>query len=297
MQVVDTAQPATDNSTQGATTPAAPTGQPTSQPQTANPSDQAPASTAPLADTGKPEDRFAPKFAALTKREREILKKEQSISEREKQFKEYETKRARAKEDPAAALEALGLTYEEITEHYISGKNPEKVRLRQIERELREAKEAREREQQESQQKQVQKQIDDFKSNLTAEVKQAGEQFELVNHFGAYDLVYNVMDEWYREKGEILPVAKAAEMVEKHCELEIQKYKNLKKMRGMFTPSEPPAAPTESNPTEPANSEAERIVRTNTLTNAQSSTGTDAGSSRLTSREEDLKMAAKLLMS
>jgi hypothetical protein len=170
-------------------------------------------------------------FAALSRREKQFEQRqkaereafEQERSRWQAELQQVMEARRRAPEDPDAWLRAAGLDYDKLTDHYAKrGKDgkpaaPPDDRWRQ---EFERRWEAREKQQQEREQALMQQQQDYVKrqdvDTITRFVKDGAnaETFELINHFGAYSDVYEYMDLYRKEWGEVPDLQAAAERIE-----------------------------------------------------------------------------------
>lgn len=234
----------------------------------------------------KEEDSFSSKFAALSRRERELVKKERLIKEREKQIEasggDSEKLRKLVKEDPFKVLEILGTNYDELTQYALAGTSEEARALRQVKKELDELKKQKEEEHKTLQEREAQAKVDKFKAEQREHILKAGAKYELINATERYDLVYDVVDEYFRENQEILDNDTAAKMVEDYLEKEVEKVLKAEKIKNRFvtTKKEEPAEKPES--------------KSFTLTNKMSQVSTEADNRPL-SREESLERAASLI--
>ena len=280
-----------------AATPSAPVGAIT-LPQATDAKPTAPdvSQETPAVETKKPEDKLAPKFAALARREKEIVEKEKAAAEREKKFQDYERRIKEAEDDPLAALEALGLTYDKLTDHILSGKknNPDSKAIKELQKKLEDSeKRALEREQTAKQQEE-QRILANFKNSQREHIKNAGETYELVNALGRHEDVFEVAQEYYKTHGKVLSHDEAAKLVEDYLEKEIAPFKNVKKLSRLFVPE------TNGTPQAPAKpgTKPESVSKTQqpkTLSNALSQVATEPEATGPLSKEESLRRAAKLI--
>jgi len=200
-------------------------------------------------------DDFSRKFAALSRREKEIRAKEveydQRIAELEARFqpkKEVEKEpelpfEYRLKQNPLKALEDMGLSYDKLTELALNdGKLTPDMQMRLMREELENDYKSKYKELEdriiEKEKNDEQRRYDEietgFKNEIEAFVSSKPEQFELIQANEAKDVVYEVIEEHYNETGKILDIKEAAEAVESYLEEEAEKLLKLGKIRSKF---------------------------------------------------------------
>lgn len=247
-----------------------------------NPDEQKPAE--------KP-DKFAQKFAALSRKEREIRQRETSLKAREQEIEvrlakaaEIEALPSKVKESPLEALERLGVTYDQLTELILQQgqEKPEDKKLAEIERKIADY-EKREREAVVQRQEQARQ---SYLAELSAFCK-SSDKYELIQANSAVPVVYQVVEEHYNKTGEILTNEQAADLVESHLEEEAAKLLKLNKIKAKLAP---PAA----QPTAPVANQSTAKTNSTTLTNSLQSTSPTREPRKLTD-EEALEEAARLI--
>lgn len=172
------------------------------------------------------------RFAALARREARIVRERQAVkSERERlnaerqQLKQLSELPALAKNDPLAALEALGLSPDELTAALLNGVSTEAQTVTRAELAEMEQRLKAEREQLD-----LDRQIKAFRQQIDEHIKGNPESYELLNLQGKSSLVFEVIEEAYKQHQRILDVAEAAQMVEDHLEEEASKLLSAKKI-------------------------------------------------------------------
>jgi hypothetical protein len=173
-------------------------------------------------------------FAALSRREKQAAQREQQFKaqmEQERaaiqadaqQARQILEARRRSGEDPEAWLRAGGWDYDKLTDHYAKrggGKPGAPGADDHWKREFERRWEEREKQQQEREQALMQQQTDYVRrqdiDTITRFVKDGAnaESYELINHFGAYSDVYEYMDLYRQEYGEVPDLQAAAERIE-----------------------------------------------------------------------------------
>lgn len=263
----------------------------------------------PLEPEKKPLDRFAPKFAALSRKEKEVKAQEMSIkaeraevarlraeidAQRAEIEKEKGSWKSKLKENPFEALKEEGLSYESLTEMALNDGNPTvEMQMKRFREELEskfskeleqvkatlEAKdtEAEERQKQEAQ-AHYDRAVSEFKEQLRTRIS-GDDNFELINSYGQHDLVYEVMEAYFEHHNKTMDPIEAAKAVEQELEQEAQKVLKAKKFQPKAAANTPPS---------------EKPKQQATLTNNNASELPANGTKQL-SNEESLREAAKLL--
>lgn len=246
---------------------------------------------APAPEVKKEDEPLSVRFAALTKREKQIQEREKAIKDQEAKFKSFELNKENVRKSPKEALESVGMTFEDFTKAYLDQLDG-KEHTPSVEDKVQElyarieAKEKAELEQKEQAKKDAEVEaIENFKAQVKDFVAADKEKFELINEAGLFDEVYNVIEEYFNETGELLTTEKAAEHVENHLFEEGQKLLKAKK----FAPKAPEAPEVKKQDSAPLGT---------TLTNKQtpsSAAQATTASNKLLSNEESLARAAALL--
>lgn len=190
------------------------------------------------------EDKFAGKFAALSKKEkdihrlhREIKQKEQMLAEKESKFKAFEEKRAKAKENPLDYLGEANLTYDDLTQYYLNGKKPTaetkvgvlESKIDQLEKKLQDK--LKEEETQKTQAK-----VNEYKNEIKAFIKKTPEKYESLAEFeNGAEVVYNLIDQHYQETETVMEFEEACDLAESYLETEavgqLSKMLKIKKLK------------------------------------------------------------------
>jgi len=247
----------------------------------------------------KEQDKFAAKFAALSRKEKQLRAREQEMNTRLKDMeaklaaKEAEVSSkfidpARFKKEPLKVMEETGLSFQQLAEMVMNDGKPTQdqalsevearmqAKLKEYEDKLaaKEAKEAKERHE---------AQLHAFKVQLTDFVNTT-EDYELIRAEDATSLVYDVIEAHYNktadesgQNGEILSNKEAADAVEAYLLENAKKLTQVKKLQPAAAPAKP----------------AEKKAAT-TLSNAQAAQGATMSAKRL-SDEESKAEASKLI--
>ena len=211
-----------------------------------------------LEEAREPEksDDFSRKFAALSRREKEIRAKEaeydKRIAELEERLGSFGKKpepepelpiEYRLKKDPLRALEDMGLSYDKLTELALNdGKLTPEMQMRLMREELegdyRKKFEELENRLIEKEKSDEQRRYDDIQRGFQNEIEDFvisnSDKYELIQANEANDIIYDVIEEHYNETGRILDIEEAADAVENYLEEEAEKLLSLGKLRSKF---------------------------------------------------------------
>ena len=199
-------------------------------------------------------DDFSRKFAALSRREKEIRSKEseyeQRIAELEQRFASKEPKSepeipfdVRLRQNPLKALESVGLSYDKLTELALNDGNltPDmqmKLMREELESDYKSKFEDLEGRLLEKEKNDEERRYDEIQMNFKDEIESFvgsnKENFELIDANEATDVVYDVIEEHYNETGKVLGIEEAASAVESYLEDEAEKLLKLSKVRSKF---------------------------------------------------------------
>jgi len=259
-----------------------------------------------LEEAREPEksDDFSRKFAALSRREKEIRAKEaeydKRIAELEERLGSFGKKpepepelpiEYRLKKDPLRALEDMGLSYDKLTELALNdGKLTPEMQMRLMREELegdyKKKFEELENRLLEKERSDEQRRYDDiqrgFQNEIEDFVESNPDRYELIQANEANDIIYDVIEEHYNDTGRILDIEEAAEAVESYLEEEAEKLLSLGKLRSKFGIE---------NDFEQEESPRQSQV---TLSNAMSAQANERVAKKL-SDEESKALAAKML--
>jgi hypothetical protein len=243
----------------------------------------------------KPEEKddhnLAARFAALSRRERQIVEKEKTLKGFEEKINSFEKSKKSAKIDPVAWLEQGGITYDELTQYILNNNQPTKDTKVSLElQDLRERLEKQEQEKKEREEKDrleaENRAIDNYKKQITDYAKTNADKYELINQSEEFETVFEVCEQYFAVNHKLLPIETACEQVEKYLEEKAEKFFTAKKFADKLKSAQVEDKKLDVNATPSA-----------TLTNkpfvAHSPTISPEG--RVLTREESLKRAASLL--
>lgn len=217
-------------------------------------------------------DQFSKKFAALSRREKEIRSKESEYEQKladleakynaiapqkeEVQQKEELPLEYRLKRNPLQTLEEMGFGFEKLTELALNdGKLPADMQMQLMREELEKDYQSKfeeleskltnkEKAEEEAKYDTV---VNNFKDEIKQHVSADMEAYELINASESQELVFDIINEHYQETNRILPIEEAAQAVESHLLEEFEKFSKLKKLAPKG--AEEPTSPFEQSPT------------------------------------------------
>lgn len=216
---------------------------------------------------------FASKFAALSRRDKEIRQKEKELesklAEFEERMKSFEQKQEpeveetpeipleyRLRKDPINTLAELGLSYDKLTELALNdGKLTTDMQMDLMRREIDEKygselqalkEELAEKERKAEEQK-YEEVINGFMNELTSYVN-SNDKYEMIKANDAVDLVYNVIEQHHQETGRILSNEEAADQVEEYLFEEAKKLLESNKLKGLYQQAKPTEEKQERQP-------------------------------------------------
>lgn len=234
-------------------------------------------------------DPMASRFAALTRKEKEIRQREKdaearakAAEDREKLAEERaarvadrEAKLEMIKKTPYKALKEQGLTLQDVINDSLNQYDaPKEDPVAQLQKKLEELEKAPNSkvealEKQVSdlinklQDKEYQSAISEVTESLTSVVTGAPDSYELMAQYGdeGIDLAKEVIREYYQQNQKLLSYTEACDIVEKHYESEVlDRVMKTKKAQSRLAAQEAPKAATKpANPTKEA-------IKPNTLT-------------------------------
>jgi len=242
--------------------------------------------------------KFASRFAAMAKKERELQAREKALKEEAAKYSDYERAVKEAKQNPVAFMEKHGLTYKEVTDFIL---NDRKLSPEAQIKQMRDQMEADKKERLDAEQKRQAEWIENTYRQHKAEIRtycdKATDACELIRASESYDAVFEVIEAYYQKTGQVLPIDKAASEVENHLEAEGRKLLALKKFQPKVVepPKEPLPATTETSEDTNDLSVKTSPTTVSTLTNKGAQTGTPVPSTKPKTVEDLRRDAMKIL--
>jgi hypothetical protein len=209
----------------------------------------------------KEDDKLSKRFAALSRKEKEIQEERKKIEEERRAFeserKEIQGKLTEAtkaqdilriaQEDPISFLRETGISFDKLADAMLNDDGTLKTQseLAKVKKEMDEKIEAlrkeREDEKKTAQTQQEEKelrekeyyiaqQIENFRQGMNQTIESKPDDYELILANQAQDSVWSVIENFFYETGEILQPEVAAEYVEKQLLEQAQKLLSTKKL-------------------------------------------------------------------
>lgn len=190
---------------------------------------------------------FARKFSQLSKKEAQLRAKETELASKYKPmeeelstYKELKTLKENAKNNPLAVLRALGLSYDDVVNFQLQGgESAPELHYKELERKFensrKEIEEKIESEKKKEQEERTRAAIDTYKRNIHSFVNENSNEYELINFKGAFDTVFQTIEEHWNKHGVELSLKEACDAVEKYFESEeLDKLASLNKVKSKF---------------------------------------------------------------
>lgn len=218
-------------------------------------------------------DQFASKFAALSRKDKQLREREKQIEKRladlearskqeQEEVSKYKSIPERLKKEPLNVLKEYGLTMQELTDMMLNdGKPTPEMMLSEAEKRMQAKldeldKKLKEKEELETSTKHQQA-IDNFKSEISSFITENNNDYELIAANDAADLVYEVIEAHFNDtadedgqNGTIMDVKEACNLVEQHFLNEAKRHLKLGKVKGLLGPkTEPTPKDRQSSPT------------------------------------------------
>lgn len=290
MTMTQTSEPTVTTTTpaEGSTTPPGEGGQP-------------PAPPPPVTPTPSQEELdFAKRFTALTRKEREILTREERIKSELQAVNEFKRNQDLIKTNPLKFLEQNGWDFNKLADFALNDQKPTQSQIvEDLQKQIQELRREREEEKNQSKQSEIESNIRAYKDNLKKELIGRGEKYELLNHYEEYDLVYETMNDHYQktsgpngEPGEVLDLDEVAAQVEKYLEDRLERATKTKKFSTRFAPS----VKEEPKATDAGKDTGGRNDPPKTLTNEMvSASGSNDSTNSFLDDDASKRRAAKIL--
>lgn len=211
----------------------------------ATPAVEGEAVTTPEPEKEKEDPKFARRFAALSRQEKQIIAKQKEVDEKAKEIESVkaEAERAKqilqlAKENPVLFLQETGLNYQELTELILANeKSPEDKKFDELKKEIEELKHAEEKKaklaeeaETKAQIERVTKAIENYKVECKKTVQENPDKYELILAQGREDEVFDIVERYFIDTETVLDFDIAADYLEQLLLEEAQKLVKTKKL-------------------------------------------------------------------
>lgn len=239
--------------------------------QTETPSTEQSVGGAPEAGEQTPEQKQAeaisPRLSAIIKREAALIKRERELKTQMEQLqKSGEGKLSREEliktlqdeyeEDPYEFMNKHNFSYEKLQNRILGGDEGLKItklekKIESLMSQIENKEKAKQTQDEQDEETQYNTKKDQAIGAIEAEIAKLGDKFELIQNEGAFNHVYDVIQEMYLETGKLLTISEAAELVENQLEEDFKKRLEYKKVKGWTTPTQKvDESITKSNPSE-----------------------------------------------
>lgn len=203
---------------------------------------------------------FASKFAALTRKQKEIFIREQQLKQREEKISKYESLEKLKSENPFKYIQEQGMDLDSIIKGAAKDGEPPSVedKVAALEKKIADYEAKIAKDQEDAVLRKQQEQVDSFKNTVFDKVKADPERYELIHLEDAFGTVYEVIEEHFVRTqkelgtGEVLDTEKAAEMVEKFLQEKATKLLQAKKLGFKMAETSASPSPAKDQSAEPA---------------------------------------------
>lgn len=248
---------------------------------------------------------FARRFTALTRKERDILAREERMRGELQSVQEWRKEqevRRRSDEliasNPLKFLEEKGWNFNQLADFALNDNKPTQNQVvESLQKQIEDMRREREEEKTSKYQSEVENNIRNYKANIRAELEAKADKYELLNQFEQFDAVYDAMNDHFikttgpnGEPGEILDIDEVAASVEKYLDDQLDRAAKTKKFTSRFAPSV-----KEDLKMEEPKSLGDRDNSPRTLTNASVSGSRSGDTGGYLDEESSKRRAAKLL--
>lgn len=202
----------------------------------------------------KQTEAISPRLSAIIKRENALIKRERELKlEMENLKKSGEGKLSRDEliktlqeeyeEDPYEFMNKHNFSYEKLQNRILGGDEGLKItklekKIETLMNQLTEKEKAKQTQEEQDEEAQYNTKKQTAISTIETEIAKLGDKFELVQNEGAFNEVYDVIEQMYREHGKMLSISEAAELVENQLEEDFKKRLEYKKVKGWTTPAQ-----------------------------------------------------------
>jgi len=215
----------------------------------------------PVEEAPKPE-KLAPKLAKLKEREAQLLAKEQEV---ERRLAEAEARASEAqkkeeslellKKNPTKALNALGLTFNDLAEALLNEEesgdstpseiDAVKSELEQIKKNLADREEQARLAQEQAEAAQLDSAVQGIKQTINQHLQAHAEDFDLILATGKQDAVYDMMKWSWDKTGEVMHFTEACKIVEDYLTEQMKPLAASRKLQTLIAPT--PKAPQKTS--------------------------------------------------
>jgi hypothetical protein len=204
-------------------------------------------SPTPPPPTEPSKDDFSKRFTALSRKERDVLAQAEKIKADLEQVNNWKKEKDLFKTNPVKFMEENGWKFSDLVDFTLNnGKLTPEQQIAKLQEQLESIRSEKDKEQQTRAKAQEEANILAYKANQKTHLQSKKEEYELLNHYESFDLVYDIMNEHYQKTlketgvGEELDIDKVASEVEKYLEGQLEKASSTKKFQSKFASTKVP---------------------------------------------------------
>jgi hypothetical protein len=255
-------------------------------------------------------ERIARAERSAIEREMRAKQEMQEAQRLKEKYSKFENAYSLKDQDPMAAIEELGIDFEDIQNRYKDDRMPTSRREAELMKKVQDMearqneffenqKKAQEEQQKKLRQQQEQEQVgqlmNTFKKIATDTKDADGSlKYELIEGENAYNMVFDYMEQEYKKTGKVMPLESAMDAVEKNLEDIMQRVVKYKKF-GRFGQERKTDQPHDSFISQAQKQTQSTQSTTPTTINSNFVASQPPPSNRPLSRSESLRRAAELL--
>lgn len=192
---------------------------------------------------------FTAKFAALTRKQKELFVREQEIKKKWDLVQKYEQMEKLKAEDPYKFAKEQGLDFDRLVQGAVKDGEPPTIedKIAAMEKKIAAYEKEKEESLKQSQERESQNKVDAFKKSIDDVISTNADKYELISLEGANETVFEVIQQHFLRTesetgtGELLSVDAAADMVEKFLNDKALKLLQAKKLGFTMNKPEPKA--------------------------------------------------------
>lgn len=273
------------------------------------------ASTMPTEAT-KPDqtDEFSSRFAALNRRERDFIQREQALKKQVQELQskatfkdEFEAKKALAKTDPKAMdaiLDEMGLTFDEYLNLKIqNGEKEQKPKtVEEMYQELQDRLNKKDAEElknaQNLEEQRAEETLNNFRNAISEHVESSADMYTSIHSLGEQETVFKVVEAHLEDTGEVMSIDEACKLVESYFEEKLDGLLQTKKFKAKYFAEkrQEAAKVEETEPQLEVKAPAKQVnFMPKTITNSMQSQGLSSKIDLSNEMERSKKEAAKLI--
>lgn len=197
--------------------------------------------------TEEPKQRRSDIIAKIAREEKRLREEKQAAQKlkadadaRMQEAQKWIQLKDKAAENPLEVLEQLGLNYEQITD-YVLGKQQSGTSNKQLDElkdRLDKIEQARQDALERARQAQQSYTVQQYKSQIAAEIKNPAYEFLQAEGDAAVQVVFSVVKNNYDRTGKIMTLPEACKLVEQHYEKQAEKYLTIPKVKSRLAPKQ-----------------------------------------------------------